>query len=163
VSIFAVVTDEAQRPGPGPEGIDELYRSRVMAHARAPRNFGALAEATHRAEGHNPLCGDQVTVMLRCAEQRIVEARFEGAGCALSMGSASMLTEALAGRTLADAEALRGEVMAMLAGDAGSEARAALGELSALSAVSAFPARLRCVTLAWETLGDALRAQNAPR
>lgn len=136
-------------------GLSELYRSRVMEHARAPKNFGALADPTHRAAGHNPLCGDQLTLALRCDEASVIEVAFEGAGCALSIASASMLTGAIEGREVADVQALRAEVLAVLANERPADAER-LGEVAALSAVSAFPARVRCVTLAWETLGEAL-------
>ncbi|MFO0749198.1 MAG: SUF system NifU family Fe-S cluster assembly protein [Myxococcota bacterium] len=110
---------------------------------------------THRATGHNRLCGDHVTVMFRRDGDRIAAVTFEGAGCALSTASASLMTDAVAGRTTDAALAFQAEVLAMVSG-AGPVREEVLGDVVVLSAVRAFPARARCVTLAWETLGEAL-------
>ncbi len=128
-----------------------LYRAAIMDHARAPKNFGGLTEATHEARGHNPLCGDHVTLRLACEGEQVHAAMFEGAGCALSMASASMLTEAIAGDSVSRARALQVAMLALFEGQ-----DVDVGELSVLAAARAFPARLKCVTLAWQTLGQAL-------
>lgn len=159
----AVMSESPRRSleGDPPAGdLHALYRARVMEHARQPRHFGKLAQATHRADGHNPLCGDRLTLMLECRDDVIAEVAFEGAGCALSMASASMLTSAISGRSRAEAHALRVRVMAALTGPAPTDAEA-LGEVSALTTVRGFPARVGCVTLAWQTLERALAALPA--
>lgn len=128
-----------------------LYRAAIMDHARAPKNCGPLGGATHEAKGHNPLCGDHVTVRLACEGEHIHAAMFEGAGCALSIASASMLTEAIKERSVDAARALHAAMTALFEGR-----DVDVGELSLLAAARAFPARLKCVTLAWQTLGQAL-------
>lgn len=147
--------DGAPRSPPTPADLEALYRARVMEHARAPHHHGRLAHATHEARGHNPLCGDRLTLMLAVRDERIAEVAFEGEGCALSIASASMLTDAIEGLGLDEARALRARVMAALTGAAPVDADA-LGEASALTSVRAFPARVGCVTLAWQTLVGAL-------
>lgn len=159
-----------KRPSVSGAGADDgdrdaraLYQARLMDHARAPRGRGPLPEATHHASVHNRLCGDHVTVALVLADQRVAAARFEGEGCALSMASASMLTDALAGVTTAAARALQARVVAALAAEPAGDDPAHddltdLGDLAALASVRVFPARRRCVTLAWEALAEALGA-----
>lgn len=128
-----------------------------MRHARAPRGFGPLAGATHLARGDNPVCGDRVALSLRCARGEVVAAGFEGAGCALSIASASLLTDAVGGLTLEAARALGVRVLGLVGGAPPSEADAAsLGEVACLGSVRPFPARHRCVTLAWDALLAAL-------
>lgn len=130
-----------------------LYDRALVDHARRPRNFGPLPGATHCAEGSNPLCGDELTLRLRVKGDRIEEIAFQGAGCAVCIGSASLLTTAARGMTLRDAGGLLAKVRALLRGEgeAGS-----LGELGALSGVARFPARVKCAALAWTALEAAL-------
>ncbi|MCC6620399.1 MAG: SUF system NifU family Fe-S cluster assembly protein [Deltaproteobacteria bacterium] len=141
-----------------------LYQARVMEHARRPRHLGLLAGATHAATEHNRLCGDVVTLSLRIDGARIVEVAFEGAGCALSTASASMLTDAIEGASPEDARRIQGAVLAMVEGPEppAPDAMDALGELAALSSVRAFPGRARCVTLAWQALASALGEDGRP-
>lgn len=141
----------------------ELYGDMILDHNRRPRNFGPLAGATHAAEGDNPLCGDRVTVRLRVAAGRIEDIRFEGAGCAISTASASMMTEALCGRTIEEAERLFAGFRTMLT--AGTPAAAGdedLGKLAAFAGVREFPMRVKCATLAWHTLRSALGSPVPP-
>ncbi|WP_338022741.1 Fe-S cluster assembly sulfur transfer protein SufU [Azospira restricta] len=132
----------------------------VVDHSRRPRNFGRPAAANHHAEGYNPLCGDRVTVYLTVADGVIAEVGFEGSGCAISTASASLMTEALKGKTPAEAEALFADFHALVSGTA--PAGAALGKLAVLAGVQAFPARVKCATLAWHTLRAALHDEAAP-
>ena len=125
----------------------------MLDHGRHPRNHGALAGATHSARGDNPFCGDRVTVALILDGDRIADARFDGAGCAISTASASMMTSALRGRTRAEAESLCRAFESLLAGSAGDERRsAALGELGAFAGVRRYPVRVKCARLPWQTL-----------
>jgi nitrogen fixation NifU-like protein len=139
----------------------DLYQEVIVDHGRRPRNFGPLPEASHQAEGFNPLCGDRLTLRLKVADGVIAEARFEGAGCAISTASASLMTEALKGLATADAEALFAGFHAMLTGD-GPLPPGGLGKLEVLAGVREFPSRVKCATLAWHTLQAALHAEPRP-
>lgn len=134
--------------------LTELYREVILDHNRHPRNFGRLDPHDAEAKGHNPLCGDRLTVTVRREDDRVADLRFEGNGCAISMASASMMTEAVKGRSRAEVEALFQRVHALLTqqgADAGD-----LGKLAALSGVREFPARVKCASLCWHTLNSAL-------
>jgi nitrogen fixation NifU-like protein len=137
-----------------------LYQTVILEHNARPRNFGPLPAATHQAALHNALCGDTVTLRLRLGEGRIVEAAFEGNGCALSRASASLLTLAVTSRTREEAAAIAAELDKLLArGPEHAAADAALlGDLAALQGVRDVPARRRCATLPWEALRAALAA-----
>lgn len=139
--------------------LDTLYRELILEHARNPRNFGKLAGATHVAEGINPLCGDKLKLYLRIDRDVIEAVQFEGTGCAVAIASASMLTEALGrlecDRALTCADGVTGRLTdapesAELAQDAIPE------DMRALDGVKAFPARVKCATLAWKTLRSAI-------
>lgn len=140
-----------------------LYQEIILDHCKRPRNFGPLPETPHVAEGYNPLCGDKVKVYVALDGDRIGRVTFEGVGCAISTASASLLTEALAGRTLAEAELLFEGFHAMLTGDpsqTGGEAdEERLGKLAALSGVREYPMRVKCATLAWHTFHAALEGR----
>ncbi|MDP2883060.1 MAG: SUF system NifU family Fe-S cluster assembly protein [Azonexus sp.] len=138
----------------------DLYQEVIVDHSRRPRNFGPLPEASHQAEGFNPLCGDRLTLRLKVVDGVIEDARFEGAGCAISTASASLMTEALKGHSASEAEALFGEFHQLLTGE--SKASSALGKLEVLAGVREFPSRIKCATLAWHTLRAALQAENRP-
>ncbi len=140
------------------DSLTELYQSIILDHNRAPRNYGELVGATGRAEGRNPLCGDEVTVWLRVHDGRVAEARFAGSGCAISRASASMMTQAVAGKTAAEAERLFEGVHALVTGRSDpTDAPASLGRsLAALGGVSRFPIRVKCASLAWHTMKAAL-------
>lgn len=128
-----------------------LYQAVVLEHSRHPRNEGRLEDATHQAKKTNPLCGDRVTVYARVVDGRIEAVRFEARGCAIAKASASLLTEAARGTSPDEARALGAALAAAVKGE-----EIALGALEPLRAVSSFPSRRRCATLAWETLAAAL-------
>lgn len=137
----------------------DLYQEVIIDHSRHPRNYGRLDQANHQAEGYNPLCGDKLTVYLKIDNGIIRDARFEGAGCAISTAAASLMTEALKGKTVAEVGALFADFRAMVTGET-APAAAALGKLEVLCGVREFPARVKCATLAWHTLHAALRDQS---
>jgi nitrogen fixation NifU-like protein len=135
-----------------------LYEEVILDHNRSPRNWGELAGATARAEGHNPLCGDQLTLWVALDGDVIREARFEGEGCAISKASASMMTQAVRGKTTAEAEALFERFHDLVTGkDPGAVEDKSLGSLRAFGGVARFPMRVKCATLAWHALREALR------
>lgn len=136
--------------------LDDLYRDVILDHYRRPRNRGALETATVAAEGFNPSCGDEIQISLLLDEEIVAELRFKGAGCSISQSSASMLTEALAGRSLSDARTLSGRVQQMLTNDGFDLDAVDLGELEALSGVARFPVRIKCGLLAWKVLDQAI-------
>jgi len=135
--------------------LDDLYRDVILDHNRSPRNFGGLEPSDARAEGFNPLCGDRLTLRLRMAHDKIEEIRFEGQGCAISTASASLMTEAVKGKTRAQALRLFEDIHALLTDDAATGGDD-LGKLAALSGVREFPARVKCASLCWHTLASAL-------
>jgi len=139
--------------------LHELYQSIILDHNKRPRHYGALADATHRGKGYNPLCGDEIEVFLRVAGDRVEAVSFEAASCAICKASASLMAEAVAGAALEDAEAARRRAEALLTekGDAGLDAA---GELAALAGVRKFPARVKCATLPWHTYQAALRGEG---
>ncbi|NYT85918.1 Fe-S cluster assembly sulfur transfer protein SufU [Pollutimonas harenae] len=132
----------------------ELYQEVIFDHNRHPRNFHAMDDASHRADGHNPLCGDQLTVYARVKNDLVEEVSFVGHGCAISTASASLMTEAVKGKSISDVEALFEDMHAMLT-EKHPEARD-FGKLEVLSGVREFPARVKCATLAWHTLHNAI-------
>ena len=133
----------------------ELYRDLILDHNRRPRNFGRIDPPDRRAEGNNPLCGDQLSVFVRMNGERVEDIRFEGKGCAISTASASLMTEAVKGKDRAAIRALFEQVHALLTRhDAAPDGT--LGKLAALSGVREFPARVKCASLCWHTLNAAL-------
>ncbi len=135
--------------------LKDLYRDVILDHNRQPRNFGALEDADAHADGHNPLCGDRLTVWVRLQGERITEVRFEGKGCAISTASASLMSEAIKGKDTATVRRLFEQVHTLLT-HPNSTPDASLGKLAALGGVSEFPARVKCATLCWHTLNAAL-------
>lgn len=135
--------------------LKELYRDVILDHNRQPRNFGRLENATGRAEGHNPLCGDELSLTVRLNGERIEDIRFEGKGCAISTASASLMTEAVKGKDRAAVRNLFEHVHALLTRPEAA-ADTSLGKLAALSGVREFPARVKCASLCWHTLNAAL-------
>lgn len=134
----------------------DLYRDVIIDHNRKPRNFRKIDPPCREAEGHNPLCGDKLHVYARVGgDGRIEDVAFEGSGCAISVASASLMTEALCGRTLAEAEELFGHVHGMLTGGEEPDI-AALGKLAALGGVREYPTRVKCASLCWHTVRSAL-------
>lgn len=138
----------------------DLYQEVILDHNRRPRNFGRLSGANRRAEGFNPLCGDKLTLYLRLVDGVIEDVRFEGSGCAISTASASLMTEALRGKTEAQAQALFEGFHALLTVGDGADTAAPLGKLEVLSGVREFPVRVKCATLAWHTLQAALHDET---
>ena len=137
--------------------LKELYRDVILDHNRTPRNFGTLPPPARTAEGHNPLCGDRLALYVDVDQDRIRDLKFEGQGCAISMASASLMTEAVKGRTRAEAEQLIDAVHELLT-RVDRAPGADLGKLAALSGVQEFPARVKCASLSWHTLKAALDA-----
>lgn len=141
----------------------ELYQELIVDHSKRPRNFGKLEGANRQATGYNPLCGDKVTVYLKLnGEGRIEDVHFEGAGCAISTASASMMTERSKGKTVAEAEQLFETFHKLVTGDASAAKTPGqdLGKLAVFSGVSEFPLRVKCATLAWHTFRSALEGQQ---
>jgi nitrogen fixation protein NifU and related proteins len=135
----------------------DLYQEVILDHNRRPRNFRMLADATHRAEGHNPLCGDKLTLFLRLDGDRIAEVGFQGAGCAISKASASLMTDSVRGRTVAEADALFEGFHEMITAAPGTDPDAGrVGKLAVFAGVAEFPTRVKCASLAWHTLHAAL-------
>jgi nitrogen fixation protein NifU and related proteins len=139
--------------------LNDLYRDVILDHNRRPRNFGALEQADATVEGFNPMCGDRLTVRLRLADDTISDIRFEGQGCAISTASASLMTEAVKGKTRAEALQLFDRVHQLLTDDAAT-GEEELGKLAALSGVREYPARVKCASLCWHTLASALKSTN---
>ncbi len=139
----------------------DLYQEVILDHTRKPRNFGNLEDATHRAEGHNPLCGDQVAVSLRLQGDVVQDIRFQGKGCAIATASASMMTEILKGREAAFLAEAFGRFQDLVTGQA-IEPPEDLGKLMAFAGVAAFPVRVKCATLAWHTVKAALENRQQP-
>ncbi|MCD6045621.1 MAG: system FeS assembly protein NifU family [Gammaproteobacteria bacterium] len=137
----------------------ELYQEVIMEHNRHPRNYGVLAHANREASGFNPLCGDKIHLKLQVDnDHKITAAMFEGSGCAISIASASLLTEILQGKMVAEAYTLFEQFHELLTGH---PTDIPLGKLAVFAGVSAFPARVKCATLAWHTLKAALLNNNA--
>jgi len=137
--------------------LNDLYRDVILDHNRRPRNFGGLEPADASVEGFNPLCGDRLTVRLQMQDDKISDIRFEGQGCAISTASASLMTEAVKGKTRADALRLFDRVHQLLTDD-GAPPAEELGKLAALSGVREYPARVKCASLCWHTLASALKS-----
>lgn len=135
--------------------LSELYQDVILDHNRRPRRYGQPGENYASAEGTNPLCGDSVTVFVRTEDDRIADIRFVGSGCAISTASASLMAEAVAGKTVAEALALFQHVHDAAMGAAEPD-EAMLGEVAAICGVREFPARVKCATLAWHTLREAI-------
>jgi len=138
----------------------DLYQEVILDHSKKPRNHRKIADADHEAHGHNPLCGDRLTVYLALDGDVIRDVAFEGAGCAISTASASMMTEALKGKTLDQANALFGAFHDLLTTEH-SRPGVPLGKLEAFSGVREFPVRVKCATLAWHTLRAALESKES--
>jgi nitrogen fixation protein NifU and related proteins len=140
--------------------LKELYRDVILDHNRRPRNFGRIEPCDVHADGHNPLCGDRLTVWLRLKDDRIEDIRFEGKGCAISTASASLMTEAVKGKDKKAVHALYGRIHSLLTQQE-AVPDASLGKLAALSGVREFPARVKCASLCWHTLNAALERSAA--
>ena len=142
--------------------INELYQQVILDHNKKPRNFRKLETANHSAEGFNPLCGDQLTVYLNLEDDAVKEISFEGSGCAISKAAASMMTQALKGKSKQEAEQLFSEFHGMVTGELDEETTAnGLGNLKIFSGVREFPVRVKCASLPWHTMHAALNNQEA--
>ncbi|MEA2599433.1 MAG: nitrogen fixation protein NifU [Acidobacteriota bacterium] len=137
----------------------DLYQEVILDHNRRPRNFGPLPASNHQAEGNNPLCGDKVTVFLDLADGRIRDLAFQGAGCAISTASASLMTEALKGQTVEEARRLFHVFQDLVTTGVGAGSPE-LGKLAVFTGVREYPMRVKCATLAWHTLLAALAAEE---
>jgi nitrogen fixation protein NifU and related proteins len=141
----------------------DLYQDVILEHSKTPRNFRELPAANHKAEGFNPLCGDRFTVYVTLDGDTIRDVGFQGSGCAISKSSASMMTQSVKGKTLAEAEKIFERFHEMVTGHTpapGNESE--LGKLTVFSGVSEFPVRVKCATLAWHTLNAALEGKQDP-
>lgn len=133
-----------------------LYQDVIVDHNRSPRNFRKIQDATRVQEGFNPLCGDKLTIYLKLDGERISDLSFEGSGCAISVASASLMSQQLKGKTVTEAEQLFEQMHALLTRDDADTNLEALGKLAALSGVREYPSRVKCATLCWHTLKNAL-------
>jgi len=139
--------------------LSDLYQEVILDHNRRPRNFRVLAGANHTAEGYNPLCGDRLTLYLKVEGDTIADVSFEGAGCAISKASASMMTDALKGRTVAEANSLFERFHRMVTTPP-DQVVEDMGKLSCLAGVREFPVRVKCASLAWHTLRAAMASER---
>jgi len=138
--------------------LTDLYQEVILDHNKTPRNFGPLPTANRHADGHNPLCGDQLHVSLEVEGDTVKDIHFEGSGCAISKASASLMTEAVKGKTAAEVEVMFKGFHELMTGDPSVKgaAGAELGKLAVFEGVREFPVRVKCATLAWHTLEAAL-------
>ena len=143
--------------------LDSLYQEVILDHSKRPRNFREMTDASSKADGYNPLCGDRVTVYVKMGEGgKVEDVSFQGSGCAISTASASILTETLKGKTRAEAESLFEVFHNMVTGQPAPDSEIEdLGKLAVFSGVSEFPARVKCATLSWHTLRAALGEKEA--
>jgi len=153
----------------GNSDLRELYQEVILDHSKRPRNFGRLEGATHHADGDNPLCGDRIHLELEMAGDRVKDVRFEGQGCAISTASASLMTEALKGLTRGEADALFHKMHETCTGQPDVKAVATpadadvdIGKLAVFEGVRQYPLRVKCATLAWHTLRNALAGAHVP-
>ncbi len=132
----------------------DLYQEMILEHSRSPRNHRCIDDTEHKAEGYNPLCGDEVKIFVSLENERVQDVSFVGSGCAISMASASILTEILRGKTKSEAEELFGKFHSLVTGQ--NSETGDIGKLQVFAGVSEFPARVKCATLAWHTFRSAL-------
>lgn len=136
---------------------EDLYQDIILDHYKNPRNFGKIENGTCELHHENPSCGDSITIYLKVEEGIVKDVKFSGRGCAISMASASMMTEMVQGQPIEKVLNLSDKIMEMLRGEIEPEEVGDLGELEALKGVRQFPMRVKCATLAWHTLNDALK------
>jgi len=141
--------------------LSELYQQVILDHNKKPRNFRKLETANHTAEGYNPLCGDQLTIYVNLEDNRVTDVGFEGSGCAISKASASMMTQAVKGKSKEQAENLFKEFHSMVTGELDEENEEnTLGNLKIFAGVREFPVRVKCATLSWHTMKAALEGEE---
>jgi nitrogen fixation protein NifU and related proteins len=141
--------------------LDALYQDLILDHNRSPLNYRVLEDANRRVEGNNPLCGDRLTVWLRMAGDRIEDVSFQGSGCAISKASASLMTNAVKGKTRAEARALFDKFHQLVTGSLTPDDAKALGKLAAFAGVSEYPIRVKCASLSWHAMNTALDAPDS--
>lgn len=141
------------------QNLRDLYQEVILDHNRSPRNFHDMKDPTSETQGYNPICGDKITLFLKESDGKIQEVSFTGKGCAISTASASLMTDAITGLTLAEAKKLFDLFHAMLTED-DKNAQNALGKLGVFAGVHEYPARVKCATLAWQTLRSALEHRH---
>lgn len=138
--------------------INELYQQVILDHNKNPRNFGIIDDATNTAEGHNPLCGDQIDVYAKVESGKILEIKFKGAGCAISKASASIMTTLIVGKTVAEAKDLFDDFINIVTADLSDKCDTLeLGKLAVFCGVREYPARVKCASLAWHTMMKAIQ------
>jgi nitrogen fixation NifU-like protein len=142
------------------DATDALYQEVILDHNRKPKNFRVMENADSEVVGHNPLCGDQLTLWVKMDGDRIADISFQGQGCAISKASASMMTAAVMGKSRQDAESLFDRFHDLVTGKLSESDQKSLGSLRAFSGVSRFPLRVKCASLAWHTLRSALNAEG---
>ncbi|MFK5948449.1 MAG: SUF system NifU family Fe-S cluster assembly protein [Methylococcales bacterium] len=142
------------------DDLRDLYQEVIFDHNRNPRNFRVMENADREVEGFNPLCGDRLTLFLKIDGDKIVDASFQGSGCAISTASVSLMTEILKGKTEAEAEELFKQFHKMTTGKEDDIDLEAMGKLAVLAGVREYPARVKCATLAWHTLDAALKNEE---
>ncbi|HXC16061.1 MAG TPA: SUF system NifU family Fe-S cluster assembly protein [Holophagaceae bacterium] len=138
----------------------ELYQQVILEHNKKPRNFGKLEPCTHHADGHNPLCGDQLRLTLQVEGGRIADIKFEGSGCAIDVASASLMTGAVKGKTTDEADRMADQFRAMVRGDLDLSQPNDLGKLTLFQGVKDLPVRVKCAVLPWATLRSALKGEE---
>ncbi|MCY3749883.1 MAG: SUF system NifU family Fe-S cluster assembly protein [Gammaproteobacteria bacterium] len=142
--------------------VKDLYQEVIVDHNRSPRNFGKLDPAGRTLEGFNPLCGDRLTLYLNLDDERISDISFDGAGCAISIASASLMTEGIKGKSVQEAETIFTEFHELLTDSSRVIDLAAMGKLAVLAGVREYPSRVKCATLCWHTLRALLAGDDAP-
>ncbi len=141
------------------KNLQEIYRKRVLEHSRNPHHFGRPETFNRKAQGYNPLCGDKVTIFVHLDDDKIDTLSFEGSGCAISIASASMMTDALQGLSVKEAEAMSLQLHNMFQSENAKDSEL-ISEIKALEGVRSYPSRIKCATLAWSTLDAALDAEH---
>ncbi len=141
--------------------LKDLYQEVIVDHNRSPRNFGKLDNPDRTLEGFNPLCGDRLTLYLKLDDNQIDDISFDGSGCAISVASASLMTDAMKGKTTEEAEDIFNNFHDLVASDADNVDMEKLGKLAALAGVREYPTRVKCATLCWHTLHSALEGEDS--
>ena len=140
----------------------DLYQEVILDHNRNPRNFRTIEDAHHHADGHNPLCGDKVTIYVTMDGDKIVDVSFQGEGCAISKASTSLMTESIRGKSRAEISTIFEHFHTMVTSDGGPPEGSDLGKLKVMAGVAEYPMRVKCATLAWHTLQAALEGDAEP-
>jgi nitrogen fixation NifU-like protein len=141
--------------------LSALYQDMILDHNRSPQNYRRMENANRKVEGHNPLCGDRLTIWLRMDGDLIEDAAFQGSGCAISKASASLMTAAVKGKTRTEAEALFEQFRRLVTGTLEPAEAKALGKLAVFSGVSEYPVRVKCASLSWHAMKAALESTEA--